>query len=74
VAVNLVLLYAGPAIFSLQPVPNDPDKTEANRNVLRTIVFNTFVMMQVFNEFNARRIDDSTCGARRHVMWCETAH
>jgi len=54
-----VLLYAGPAIFNLQPVPNDPDKSEENRSILRTIVFNTFVMMQVFNEFNARRIDDS---------------
>ncbi|KAG0267940.1 Calcium-transporting ATPase 10, plasma membrane-type, partial [Linnemannia gamsii] len=30
-----------------------------NLMVLRTMIFNTFVFLQVFNELNCRRIDDS---------------
>jgi P-type Ca2+ transporter type 2C len=57
VVVALTLLYAGPAIFHLQPVPGDPEQTEINRAINRTMVFNTFVFLQIFNEFNARSID-----------------
>jgi len=52
IAVNLTLLHMGPAIFHLED--NKHDKV-----VLRTLVFNTFVFLQVFNEINCRRIDDS---------------
>ncbi|RKP05214.1 hypothetical protein THASP1DRAFT_20077, partial [Thamnocephalis sphaerospora] len=50
VAVCLVLLYAGPSIFDL---PAQSKETP----VLGTMVFNTFVWMQIFNEVNARRLD-----------------
>jgi magnesium-transporting ATPase (P-type) len=63
VVVALTLLYAGPAIFHLQPVPGDPEQTEINRAINRTMVFNTFVFLQIFNEFNARSIDQRMCAA-----------
>ncbi|KAF3770592.1 plasma membrane calcium-transporting ATPase 2 [Cryphonectria parasitica EP155] len=46
-AVTFVLYFAGSKIF--------PSYSEAE---LRTIVFNTFVWMQIFNEFNNRRLDN----------------
>jgi hypothetical protein len=61
VTVNLILLFVGPTIFGLQPVPGDTVQTELNREINRTIVFNTFVFMQLFNEINCRRIEQSTC-------------
>jgi P-type Ca2+ transporter type 2C len=57
VTVNLILLFVGPTIFGLQPVPGDTVQTELNREINRTIVFNTFVFMQLFNEINCRRIE-----------------
>ncbi|KAG9302148.1 hypothetical protein G9A89_020582 [Geosiphon pyriformis] len=49
--INLALLNQGPAIFHL-------DDSKHDKIVLRTLVFNTFVFLQVFNELNCRRIDD----------------
>ncbi|CDS14494.1 hypothetical protein LRAMOSA06663 [Lichtheimia ramosa] len=46
IAINLAAIYAGPQLFGI----ND----EA---VLRTMVFNMFVFLQIFNEINCRRID-----------------
>ena len=60
ITVNLVLLYLGPTIFNLEPVDGNTAQTEINREINRTIVFNTFVFMQIFNEINCRRIDQST--------------
>ncbi|KAG1142905.1 hypothetical protein G6F37_000082 [Rhizopus arrhizus] len=51
IAVNLVLMFHGPALFGLSASPSDT-------KVLRTMVFNVFVFLQVFNELNCRRIDD----------------
>ncbi|KAI9244630.1 PMCA-type calcium-translocating P-type ATPase, partial [Sporodiniella umbellata] len=48
IAVNLVVIYWGARIFHLD---------ESNQDVLRTMVFNVFVFLQVFNEINCRRID-----------------
>ncbi|KAI9497916.1 PMCA-type calcium-translocating P-type ATPase [Zychaea mexicana] len=48
IAVNLVAVYAGPQIFGI-----------SDEAVLRTMVFNIFVFLQVFNEINCRRIDGS---------------
>lgn len=45
--VTFVLYFAGLKIF--------PSYTEG---AMRTIVFNTFVWMQIFNEFNNRRLDN----------------
>ncbi|KAI8329126.1 hypothetical protein BC941DRAFT_443499 [Chlamydoabsidia padenii] len=52
IAINLALLYGGYALFHL-----DPDHDE---KVLRTMIFNVFVFLQIFNELNCRRIDKST--------------
>ncbi|KAG1050848.1 hypothetical protein G6F43_006903 [Rhizopus delemar] len=51
IAVNLVLMFHGPALFGLSASTQDT-------KVLRTMVFNVFVFLQVFNELNCRRIDD----------------
>ncbi|POS71435.1 calcium-translocating P-type ATPase [Diaporthe helianthi] len=45
--VTFTLYFAGPRIF---PSYSDGE--------LRTVVFNTFVWMQIFNEFNNRRLDN----------------
>lgn len=42
--VAITLLVAGPSIFSLDM--NNPDQ----KAILRSLVFNTFVFMQLFNE------------------------
>ncbi|KAI2605609.1 plasma membrane calcium-transporting ATPase [Hypoxylon sp. NC1633] len=51
-AVTLVLYFAGSEILGYDP-NNQTQQTE-----LRTMVFNTFVWMQIFNEFNNRRLDN----------------
>ncbi|KAI8976450.1 PMCA-type calcium-translocating P-type ATPase [Pilobolus umbonatus] len=50
IAVNLIAMYLGPRIFHL-------GDSEYDFQVLRTLVFNIFVFLQVFNEINCRRID-----------------
>lgn len=49
--VTFVLYFAGMSILSYE-------HTEQKRLELNTIVFNTFVWMQIFNEFNNRRLDN----------------
>jgi Ca2+-transporting ATPase len=48
--VNFILLYAGAEIFQ--------HRFEAHSTEHYTIIFNTFVFMQLFNEINARRLED----------------
>ena len=50
--VTLVLYFAGPAILGYDK------KIEEESLQLDTIIFNTFVWMQIFNEFNNRRLDN----------------
>ncbi|KAL0075273.1 PMCA-type calcium-translocating P-type ATPase [Phycomyces blakesleeanus] len=52
IAVNLVIMYLGLAIFHL-------DNDAQGQATLRTMVFNVFVFLQVFNEINCRRIDNT---------------
>ncbi|KAG0198817.1 hypothetical protein BGX28_007790 [Mortierella sp. GBA30] len=56
--INLALLKYGAQLFHL---PITPEGTLAPDDLLRlrTMIFNTFVFLQVFNELNCRRIDDS---------------
>ncbi|KAK2877039.1 hypothetical protein FQN49_001465 [Arthroderma sp. PD_2] len=54
-AVTFVLYFAGAKIFGYD-LSNDPDGLLAAQ--MDTIVFNTFVWMQIFNEFNNRRLDN----------------
>ncbi|PVV01304.1 hypothetical protein BB560_004280 [Smittium megazygosporum] len=49
VSINLTLINIGPKLFRLGNSVED-------KAVLKTIVFNTFVFLQVFNEVNCRRI------------------
>lgn len=73
VIINFVLLFAGPHIFGnwfdvlrdnggvLSKGPSDPVQLkifEDQKIELKTMVFNTFVFLQVFNEINCRRIDN----------------
>ncbi|ORX92128.1 PMCA-type calcium-translocating P-type ATPase [Basidiobolus meristosporus CBS 931.73] len=50
IAINLTLLNWGAKLFRLSDM-DDP-------LILQTLVFNSFVFLQVFNELNCRRIDD----------------
>ncbi|KAI9727526.1 MAG: hypothetical protein M1828_006468 [Chrysothrix sp. TS-e1954] len=48
--VIFVLFFAGARIFSYQ--------TNEEHKALQTLIFNTFVWMQIFNAFNNRRLDN----------------
>ena len=48
--VTLVLYFAGASFLSYQ--------TQREQNQLQTLIFNTFVWMQIFNQYNNRRIDN----------------
>lgn len=52
IIINLIAIYIGPRVFHLSDSVYD-------QAVLRTMVFNIFVFLQVFNEINCRRIDSS---------------
>ena len=49
-AVTLVLFFAGSSILSYQ--------TQDEKNRLQSTIFNTFVWMQIFNQYNCRRLDN----------------
>ncbi|KAI8869032.1 calcium-translocating P-type ATPase [Ramicandelaber brevisporus] len=55
IAITFTLLYAGPEIFDLDV----SDRKGKDFKTHRTIVYNAFIWMQVFNMFNARVLDDS---------------
>lgn len=55
ITVALVLHFAGPTILNLHA--EDPALRIDQENQLSTLVFNTFVFCQIFNQFNARRLD-----------------
>ncbi|KAK8581365.1 hypothetical protein V6N12_071593 [Hibiscus sabdariffa] len=57
VTVLLVLNFEGMAILHLK---DDPDSTHAYK-VKNTLIFNAFVMCQLFNEFNARKPEEINC-------------
>lgn len=52
--VLLLLLFAGPAIFGV--LPQGEGLWTPEKGVHYTLIFNTFVFMQVFNEINARKL------------------
>jgi len=74
IIINFTLLFAGPKIFSnwfgkLKEhggvLSSGPDAPKAEKDAfndqkirLKTMVFNTFVFLQIFNEINCRRIDN----------------
>ena len=50
----LVLLYAGPQLFDIDKGSLEDVFAEPTQHF--TLIFNTFVFMQIFNEVNARRV------------------
>lgn len=59
---NLVILFAGASIFNV----------EAGSVVHYTMVFNTFVWMQLFNEVNSRKLENEKnafAGIRRNPLF-----
>lgn len=52
--VLVVLLFAAPSLFGIDE--GDTEDFFADPTEHYTLIFNTFVFMQIFNEFNARRI------------------
>ncbi|KAJ8899044.1 hypothetical protein K2173_008875 [Erythroxylum novogranatense] len=53
IAVLLVLNFGGKRILHLNPESNEHATVEKN-----TVIFNAFVLCQIFNEFNARKPDE----------------
>ncbi|KAF9280987.1 hypothetical protein BGZ88_011883 [Linnemannia elongata] len=58
IAINLALLKYGAQLFHL-PLNRHGKLDPENLLVLRTMIFNVFVFLQIFNELNCRRIDDT---------------
>ncbi|KAJ5174532.1 Calcium-transporting ATPase 2 [Penicillium canariense] len=54
-AVTFMLYFAGDKMLNAHLDDSDPDH---RADQLSTVVFNTFVWMQIFNEFNNRRLDN----------------
>jgi Ca2+-transporting ATPase len=52
-AITFMLYYGSP--HGILPLPGDD---EPDREVIATLVFNTFVWMQIFNQWNNRRLDN----------------
>ncbi|KAJ3002869.1 UNVERIFIED_CONTAM: hypothetical protein HDU68_005978, partial [Siphonaria sp. JEL0065] len=67
VVVNMILLFAGPYLFGfwdlihaggiLGETADGNSLAEHQKLVLKTVVFNSFVMLQLFSLVNSRRID-----------------
>ncbi|GAA97755.1 hypothetical protein E5Q_04434, partial [Mixia osmundae IAM 14324] len=55
---TLVLHFAGNAIFGNHAPGTDMATRDAQDSELNSLVFNTFVFCQIFNQLNARRLDD----------------
>lgn len=55
--VTFILYFAGSQILGYDDV-TDPEMRKTLKTELDTMVFNTFVWMQIFNEFNNRRLDN----------------
>ncbi|KAL2872011.1 putative P-type calcium ATPase [Aspergillus lucknowensis] len=53
--VTLILNFAGKSI--LKSIINFAGKDQNPETALKTVVFNTFVWMQIFNQWNSRRLD-----------------
>ncbi|KAJ3214536.1 hypothetical protein HDU67_001506 [Dinochytrium kinnereticum] len=69
ITVNLTMLFAGPSFFNFTELSKaggmvsakDKDmnsQAKLEKELIRTIVFNSFVFMQIFNMINCRRIDN----------------
>lgn len=55
----LILNFEGKQILKLDYVGDDQGRMIQDSNIHKTIVFNTFVFCQIFNQFNSRVLDRS---------------
>lgn len=58
--ITFMLYFGARKIFSYNQEPDlsDPNRPVAETELIETLVFNTFVWMQVFNQWNNRRLDN----------------
>lgn len=56
ITILMTLLFKGDELFGVGPVPAVGVRWDMENGKLLTIVFNTFVFMQVFNEINCRKL------------------
>ena len=66
IVVVMVLLFSGPDLFDLTPGHED-DKNDIN-SVHYTLIFNSFVWMQLFNEVNCRKLKGE-CKCNRYYLY-----
>ncbi|KAH8651316.1 hypothetical protein BX600DRAFT_489762 [Xylariales sp. PMI_506] len=57
-AISFVLYFGGAQLLGYGTSDPDPVIREHEAKRLNTVVFNTFVWLQIFNEFNNRRLDN----------------
>jgi Ca2+ transporting ATPase len=54
ITVVMILLFAGPQIFDIEPGHEVEDR--GDNSIHYTVIFNSFVWMQLFNEINCRKL------------------
>lgn len=57
VVISFVLYFGGPSLLGYRIYDPDLQTRTYEEKRLNTLVFNTFVWLQIFNEFNSRRLD-----------------
>lgn len=67
IVVVMTLLFAGPEIFDLEP-GHEADERDEN-SVHYTIIFNSFVWMQLFNEVNCRKLKGECKWCLQYSCW-----
>jgi len=71
IIVVMVLLFAGPDLLDIEPGHEVEDRDE--NSVHYTLIFNTFVWMQLFNEINCRKLKGEFnvfTGLFRNPLFC----
>lgn len=58
ILITMLLLFLGPTWFDIEP--GDVVEDRGENSIHYTIIFNTFVWMQLFNELNARNLHGET--------------
>jgi P-type Ca2+ transporter type 2B len=56
ITVVMLLLFAGPTWFDIPPGDQYEKDTDGDNSLHYTIIFNSFVWMQLFNEVNSRKL------------------
>mmetsp|Transcript_24441 Transcript_24441/g.37127 ORF Transcript_24441/g.37127 Transcript_24441/m.37127 type:complete len:1181 (+) Transcript_24441:113-3655(+) len=73
IVVVMVLLFAGPDMFDLEPGHEVERKDTGENSVHYTLIFNVFVWMQLFNEVNCRKLKGELnvfAGMQNNTLFC----